>query len=281
MPATPPGTGADLLANNLFASLVGLLNSQLPDINLFDATHDVPWDAASDVFKPVQKVDVTQVVADFNALMAAFKGPLAEEYEKGRITGAEYAKTYIALTQSGMQAAVQVALGKDLAFWQAAKTQAEAITAKNQNELMRHNIMLARAQYALTKLKLSSEDSAFGVSELNRTDVIPNQVQLTITQKMMVSEQANAASAQTRELRISDGQTVAGLMAKQKDLYAQQKQSYIDDTKIKAGKIFADLWITEKTITEPTTGPTNATSAEIDKVLESLQAIAGAIPVAP
>lgn len=276
MPTVPPGTGSELLANNLFNSLVGELNASMPDIDLFDDQHEVPWDANSDVFKPVTKVDIAEVVAEFNALMLAFKGPLQEEYDKNRITGTEYSKTYIALSQSAMAAAVQVALGKDQAFWMAAKTQADAITAANQNELMRLNAMLARAQYALTKLKLASEDSAFGVSELNRTSVIPGQVALTTEQKTMVVEQANAAAAQTRDLRVSDGQAVTGLMAKQKDLYAQQKLSYIDDIKIKSGKIFSDLWVTQKTIDEATAAPSNGDLTAIGAVLGSLKTIAGA-----
>lgn len=259
MPTT--GVGSEILANRLFIDLVGAVNAQLPEINLFDATHTIPWDANSDVFKPVEKLDIADLVNHFNALMGGFKTHLESEYEKGRITGAEYSKTYIALTQMAMQSAVQFALGKDQAFWMAAKTQADAITAQNQNEIARLEAMLRRASYALTKLKLASEDSGFGVSEIQRTDALPNQVLLTKEQVKMVHEQMEAQRAQTLDYRSDtevrqsgswpDGSPwLQGNLGIQKALYNQQIKSYQKDTELKASKVFTDLWMTAKTIEE-------------------------------
>lgn len=61
----------------------------------------------------------TSGTGTFDALMKGFKSHLMQEYEAGRITGAEYTKAYIALTQSAMQSAVQYLLGKDAAYWAA------------------------------------------------------------------------------------------------------------------------------------------------------------------
>lgn len=244
------GVGSEILANRIFKDLVGDANSQLPEIDLFDDTHSIPWDANSDIFKPVEKLEIAELVSHFNALMVGFKDHLEGEYDRGRITGAEYSKTYIALTQMAMQSAVQFSLGKDQAFWMAAKTQADAITAQNQNELMRLQAMLSRAQYAATKLGLSAADSQFGVSELQRTEVLPKQVLLTEQQTKMVTEQMEAQRAQTSDVRSDNVTPVTGLSGMQKRLYSQQIDSYKKDVELKASKVFVDLWMTAKTIDE-------------------------------
>jgi hypothetical protein len=49
MPTPPAGTSSELLADRLFKALVGTLNADLPNINLFDETHSIPWDEDSDI----------------------------------------------------------------------------------------------------------------------------------------------------------------------------------------------------------------------------------------
>jgi hypothetical protein len=233
-----------MLANFLFEQLVGVDNAALPTANLTDSKYEVPWDENSEVFKPVEKVTIDELVAEFHALMGGVGVQITKEYEAGRITGAKYADVYLALMQSALQAAVQFALGKDQAFWMAAKTQADAITAQMQNELAKIQAVLGRANYALTKLKLATEDSQFGQSEYQRTDILP-------MQKAMVEEQANSQRAQTSDKRL-DTTDVSGVLGVQKLLYNQQITSYQDDTKIKATRVFSDLWTTMKTVDDAT-----------------------------
>lgn len=291
----PHGTSSELLAERLFKALVGDLNATLPDINLFDDTHTIPWDSDSDVFKPVEKLNIEDLVRYFNALMGGFDTHLEREFDKNRITGAEYSKAYVALTQTAMASAVQYALGKDQAFWLAAKTQADAISAHNQNEVIKLEAMLRRATYALTKLKLATEDSGFGVSELQRTEVLPKQVILTEEQTQMVHEQMEAQRAQTlneREdgiTRITDAdpsKPLQGLLGIQKALYTQQITSYQEDVKVKATKVFTDLWTVSKTIDDNTTVPKHAYvnpadgTGPLNEVLTELRKSTGA-PAVP
>lgn len=49
----------------------------------------------------------------FDVLMQTLKLHLDREFERNRITGAEYAKAYIALTQTALQVAMQYALQKE------------------------------------------------------------------------------------------------------------------------------------------------------------------------
>jgi hypothetical protein len=261
MPSPAVNNGSEIQANALFEALVGAANAELPEIDLFDATHSVPWDEHSDVLARVEKLDVQNLISSFDAIMAGVGTQLKQEHDAGRITGAKYADVFLALVQGSLQSAVQFELGKDQAFWMAAKTQADAITSQNQNENIRLQAMLQRANYALTKLKLASEDSAFGSSEYQRE-------YLLVAQKGMVDEQKEAQRAQTANNR-SDGNAVTGLLGKQMELYDQQKKSYIEDIKIKASKIFADLWVTQKTMAD------GAESIEPDKYFEAKSSTGG------
>lgn len=329
MPVTE--VGSEAVANRLFEALVGPVNANLPDVNLFDLSHTIPWDQNSEVFKPVEKVTVEQLTEYFNQILEAFKGPLEEQYVKSRITGADYAKTYVALSQTAMQSAVQFALGKDQAFWLAAKTQADALTAQNQNELVRIQAMTSRVNFALTKLQLASEDSKYGTSELQRLEVLPAQVSLVQEQTKLAVEQTEASRAQTHDQRLSDGLSVSGVLGGQKlltqeqrtlvheqmegqraqtldsradgaerghnvanpdgsteqrlqgllgvqnFLYRQQIHSYREDVKAKAAKIFADLWITQKTIDEGVQPsdyfrpPTTGNSTPLDGIFKAVR----------
>lgn len=287
----PAGWSSELLANRMFEELVGVDNANLPIVDLFDTAHSIPWDENSAIFQPVDKVSINELADNFHVLMEAFNKPLQDEHRKNRITGAEYSKTYIALTQAAMASAVQFTLGKDQAFWLAAKTQAEAITAQNQNELIRIQAMLARAQFAQTKLQLAIGDSQFGNTEFDRSDLKPQQLLLAIEQTKMTTEQMEAQRAQTADTRASDSQIVTGLVGKQKELYDQQKISYQEDIKIKAARVFSDLWTVMKTSDEgiqPSVyfgakdpdDPLN-TAPALDGVFKNLRLIAGADDFTP
>lgn len=253
--SVPTNIQGEVQANALFSALVGSGNVTLPTVDLFDEAHSVPWDDQSEVLQPPKQLTTDMLVSTFETVNTATAKLLKAEFDAGRITGAKYADLYMAMLQSSMQTALQFVLNKDMSFFSAAKMQADAIAANNQNETMRLQAMLGRANYALTKMKLATEDSAFGVSEYQRETLLPAQLAL-------VNEQKEAQRAQTLGTR-SDGTTpVAGLLGKQVALYEQQKQSYIEDIKIKASKIFADLWTIQKTVTGDILNPPDAASTK-------------------
>ena len=278
---------SEVLADWLFSSLVGAGNATLPEVNFSDSKFTIPWDANNPIFAAVSKPTSAELLAQFNALMDGIDTHITKEYTAGRITGAKYADVYLAMIQTALASAVQFVLGKDQAFWMAAKTQAEAITAATQNETAKIDAMYRRANYALTKLKLATEDSQFGQGEYQRINILP-------VQKMMVQEQAESQRAQTLDTRsdevdnsrgVSDGQggviagKLQGVLGTQKALYEQQVKSYQDDTQLKATRVFADLWTTTKTLDEETprlewvTGE-NTTEQALTKILQSARALA-------
>lgn len=215
----------------------------------------------------------------FDAIMEAFKAHLMEEFDCGRITGAEYTKAYIALTQAAITNAVQFLISRDTAYWQAVGTQVGALAqsinfAKEKVDLLialnrfkieiakaRIELVIAQAQahknkaeYALTVEKLATEDAQFAY----------------------VKENQEAVRGQTSDKR-TDGSTVVGVLGKQKELYSQQIESYKRNDEQKMAKIYADVWMTQKTIDEGLAAPTTFQNAATNTILESARKKVGLI----
>lgn len=269
--------GGNINANLLMLSLMEGENIPIPSINFNDPAFQLPSDVNSDLYKSVTRLtnkDLTTGVVDgngtFDALMTGFKVHLKQEYEANRISGAEYTKAFIALTGNAMAGAVQFLLGRDGAFWQAATAQAQAISARVQLETAKVQyaaVLLealnSRANYALTKLKLATEDVTFASGEFQLNQILPQQ-------RLLLIEQTESARAQTANTR-TDGALIVGVLGKQKDLYEQQITSYKRDAEVKAAKMFADAWTVQKTIDEGLLPPAGFTNASLDPILTTIK----------
>ena len=106
-----------------------------------------------------------------------------------------------------------------------------------------------------------SLDADIQTKQFNIDFVLPVQLDL-------VKEQREAERSKTLNTR-TDGQTITGSVGKQKDLYTQQIDSFIKDAKFKTAKMYLDGWITQKTLDEGLTAPTELTNATINSVLSS------------
>lgn len=266
-------------ANALLIELTAGVNFSVPVIDLDSSDFKVPL--SSDLYAPVTKIKLsdltTRVVkgdGTFDGLMESMSAHLKAEFEKGRITGADYTKAYIALTEASLQSGLSLLLGKEQSFWQAQTAQIQALTARVQLETAKMQLAAARmeamtqqANFGLTKAKIANEDLAHVSAQYTITNLLPQQLKL-------LTEQTEVQRAQTMNTR-TDGATVVGVMGKQKDLYSQQVTSYQRDAEMKIGKLFSDAWITQKTIDEGTLAPANFTNANIDAVLTSLRSKGG------
>ena len=271
--------GGETIANTLLSSLLEGEDITLPDLNLDDPLYTIPGNTDSAMYQPVSRVtneELTQKTIEgngtFDVIMGGFRAQLAEEYAKGRISGAEYTKAFIALSESAMSNAVQFLISREQGFWQAATAQAQAVTArvnlataKMQYAAVRLEAMSQRAQYGLTKLKLATEDAQYGQIKFQVENLLPLQqagqekqnnildyqlITQLPAQTALLDEQRESARAQTLNTR-SDGVTpVTGVLGKQKDLYSQQITSYQRDIEVKAAKVFTDMWTVNKTIDE-------------------------------
>ena len=308
------GCGADTEANALITSLTADEDFEIPAVDFTKPEFQFPFDPAGPLYvavPPVKLEDLTTKTVDgsgvFDALMTSFGAHLRNEYEKGRIAGADYTKTYIALSESAMSQAVAFLLGKDQAFWQAQQAQLGALTARVQLEtakIQAASVQLEalnqKANFALTKMKVATEEVGYCSAKYNLEVMLPQQLALLVKQEagqqtvndtaiynlgtmlpqqllnlqgqqVLIKEQMEAQRGQTLDLR-SDGATVTGVMGQQKALYAQQITSYNRDAEVKAAKLFTDAWITQKTMDEGLLPPDGFTNASIDTILTALKA---------
>lgn len=297
--------GAEDEANDLLTKLLFGEDVTLPPIDYNDDIFEIPADVLEAIKKGVHLVsndDLTTTKIDgsgtFDIMMRAHKAHLQIEYEKNRITGAEYTKAYTTLTDSAMSAAVNFLLQKDQAFWQAQTAQLQALTArmafeatKMQLATAKFQALTAKADYGLTKMKISNESLAYCTGQFNLEQILPLQKaqlekqnllvdkqvetatyqleQMLPAQKNMILEQIESQRAQTADDR-TDGTTIVGLLGKQKDLYNQQIISYQRDAEVKATKLFTDAWITMKTIDEGLLPPDSFENNQLDVILSKI-----------
>lgn len=269
--------GADTEGLGILADIKATLSVSVPYVTVTGELFQVPAVSGSEMYQVVQEpsnADMTSGAVDgtgtFDVLMASINAHLKDQFDRGRITGAEYTKAYIALTQSALSTAAQFALTKQQAFWQAQQAQVATITGKLQLETARvehakvqYDAETAAANYALVTLKLSNESQQFCVYKFQLETLLPAQAAL-------LEEQTEVQRAQTLDTR-TDTATVVGLIGKQKALYTQQVTSYERDAQTKAAKLFTDAWITQKTIDEGLTAPTGFTNASVDEVLTAIK----------
>jgi hypothetical protein len=235
----------------------------------------------------------------FDKIMASVSAHLSKEFEKGRISGAEYTKAYVELTQAALATASQYTLAKETAFWQAQNAQIAAITGrvgleseKAKNAIVRVQAEGAKAEYALTKMKLATESAQYGIANFNLNQMLPSQKTMveaqaagavvdtavkTYTkdnilpaQRTLLIEQANVQLAQTFNTR-SDGALVSGVMGEQRLLYGSQRDAYKKDGDIKVAKLLGDQWSVQKTVDDALAAPTNFQNAMIDVVLDKVR----------
>lgn len=278
------GSGADELANEVFdAMLEGVDLVTIPDVDLSGVNFQLP--PAGTLDDPIVKLanaDLTTSAIDgtgtFDVLMKALRVHLQKEFEGNRITGDQYAKVYLGLTEGAMAQAVQFLIQRDSAYWGAITAQQQALAAQAAVILARVQLETAKvqlaavhveaqknqAEFALTKLKLATEDKAYGAAAFSLQYLLP-------AQEKLLKEQTETARAQTMDTR-TDGLTqVTGSVGKQKALYAQQITSYERDSEVKAAKIFIDAWTVMKTIDEGLLPPTGFNNAALDDILNTLK----------
>lgn len=256
--------GAELEANSLMTALLGNENFDLPDIDMSGTDWDLPGGINNPALGELPRLtndDLTtkQVDGDgtFDYLMSSVKAHLMVEFKNNRITGAEYVKAYIALTEAAMSNATQYLIQRDGAFWQAATAQMNLLTARAQLAIakaqfvnQKFDALTAKANYVLTKLKLSTESVGYCTAQYNLSTMLPQQyvllteqiagakeqTKLTTGQIKLTGEQMESQRSQTTDTR-SDGLPVTGLTGKQKALLLEQTNGQVENTKLTTGQI--------------------------------------------
>lgn len=271
MPVTVP---AKTLAQELKTELGP--NFAVPPVDFTNSEYQLPPELGNPLHGTIARKtldDLTSGVVEgtgaFDRIMGSLKAHLADQYERGLISGDQYTKAYIEMTNMALNAAMQFITGVEQAYWQNALVQQQAqraqvevvtsrvtmATAKTQHALAVVQAELAEAQYVQTMIAISNEDAKYLLAHM---------------QIDLVAEQLEAARAQTLDTR-TNGATVTGVVGKQKDLYTQQIDSYQKDAAYKVGKMYLDSWLTQKTIDEGLAPPTELSNTNVGTVMSKLR----------
>ena len=203
------------LSNELMTELTGDVELTFPEVDVSDAAFNFPeglLTALKSSPTPPGNAQLTTGTAGgtgtFDILMSGVAAQLLGEYKAGRITGAEYTKTFAALTQSAMQSAVQFLASRDQSYWQSVAAQVQALTARMQLETARVQLVLAeyearsaKINYAIGKIKLAGEAQAYETAKV-QTALIKAQVAQVEAQTAQAVAQTAQAVAQTAQLEV-------------------------------------------------------------------------------
>lgn len=274
------GCGADTEANSLMSTLTTEVTFDIPDININDPKYNVPITGSSAIYGPIAKITIDKLTTGavggtgaFDKIMASMVAHLKVEFDKGRITGAEYTKAYIAMVESALAQGAQFLLNQETAYWAAQTAQIGAFTALINAETAKMQFVntqftayQTKAEYAIAKITLATRSQEYCISKYNLENILPTQRDLLLAQTNVAQEQREAQRAQTADTR-SDGATVTGVLGKQKDLYNQQITSYRRDAETKGIRFWVDAWIAMKTVDEGILPPANFQNTSLDALL--------------
>lgn len=342
---------SDELAKEMLANIIGEKSFDIDDIEWDESKITVPDDLMADWQTKVDPVTIDELTSRkvrgtgiFDAIMEAVRVHLKEEYDSNRIIGSEYATTYTRLTEAALANAVQFCLQKNQAYFQGILAQAQAITAGIQAQIsaLTAKVQLAKvkaealgvaAEYALTTMKLSTEDAQHalvckqqavanaqisltqaqsGLTDAQRLlaeyqaryanpdavdnknvdfllkkqqlETAENQALLTQYQAMANNPKPTAANAGTNvdylikqsqneqlQKNIDHIDNQMQVEDAQKDLYTQQKISFIRKSERDVADLFSNAYLAMKSVDEGLAIPKAFSGASINEVLQNLK----------
>lgn len=200
----------DIDANDLMEKLTTDVSFSFPEIDLDDDIFKLPGGVEGPIYQPVPRLTSTDLTTRvfggdgvFDALMESVYAHLSTEYEKGRITGAEYTRAYIEMTSSAMGNAVAFLLGKDQSYWQAQLSQVQAITARVDLEATKVRLAAVqleayttKANYALSKVNLARGRVDYCAGKFNLDIMLPLSQETAELQITSVNKQIEMTDAQ-------------------------------------------------------------------------------------
>lgn len=212
-----PNTTADNMANDLFTALTSDASFTLPTLDLTSSDFDLPTTVYTSNTRLTETDLTSRTVGGsglFDGLMASIAAQLNSEFEAGRITAKEYSTSYVALSQSAMNSAVQYLLQKDQQYWQAEliKQQAKAaelavVQGKLQIEISKAQAVQARmaasstaAEYSLNKMRLATEEAAIDLSVAQKTQVDLQVSSVMPAEVSRINKQVDVDTAQIARL---------------------------------------------------------------------------------
>lgn len=235
--------------------------------------------------------NVEDSIPSYNRIMNAFRATLADEADKDRIDKNQYATILQAVMSTAMQLAVEYELNrytnKYTSISAAIKAKADVATAKTQAAIAKmqlaqaqSNAHTARAQFASTVMDLGIKDSSYGSNQQN-IKVAQQNIKVAEKQIDQMNQEISASIASvSRDDRVADkqielmGQNITSSKASviRDDKIADQQ---IESSKLRdvrdLGKVYSDVYLTQKGVDEGTATPSSLTSPNIDEVMTKLR----------
>ena len=280
------------ISQEILSILTSKLDFTIPKVDYKDLDVSFPDELIKELSKTPEmpkpdnlaSSNVEDNIPSYNRIMNAFRATLADEADKDRIDKNQYATILQAVMSTAMQLAVEYELNrytnKYTSISAAIKAKADVATAKTQAAIAKmqlaqaqSNAHTARAQFASTVMDLGIKDSSYG----------SNQQNIKVAQKQIdqMNQNINASvSSVSRDDRVADkqielmGQNIASSKASvtRDDKIADQQ---IESSKLRdvrdLGKVYSDVYLTQKGVDEGTATPTSLTSPNIDEVMTKLR----------
>lgn len=244
----------------------------------------VPPDVTSD---PLVITDLTLKTLDgtgvLDQMLATMRVHLAEQFDKERIQGTEYAEVYLGAFQSTLAAAIQFLLarrklGLDLKLQEAqiSLTTAQEDQIRAEMQKIPYEIQALQKQLELADKQIAQADKQLELTEA--------QIQVQLKQLDLMAEQLEQAKAQTayyEQRTITEkAQTSAGVAATgsvigtQIALMNKQADGYDRNAEQQAAQILANTWNVRRQTDEDTQANTTnkLDDASVGAVISKLAA---------
>ena len=226
----------------------------------------VPPDVTSD---PLVITDLTLKTLDgtgvLDQMLATMRVHLAEQFDKERIQGTEYAEVYLGAFQSTLAAAIQFLLarrklGLDLKLQEAqiSLTTAQEDQIRAEMQKIPYEIQALQKQLELADKQIAQADKQLELTEA--------QIQVQLKQLDLMAEQLEQAKAQTayyeQRTFTEKAQTSAGVAATgsvigtQVALMNKQADGYDRNAEQQAAQILANTWNVRRQTDEDTSANT-------------------------
>lgn len=224
--------------------------------------------------------DVEDNIPSYNRIMNAFRATLADEADKDRIDKNQYASILQAVMSTAMQLAVEYELNrytnKYTSISAAIKAKADVATAKTQAAIAKmqlaqaqSNAHTARAQFASTVMDLGIKDSSYGSNQQN-IKVAQQNIKVAEKQIDQMNQNIQVAQKQIDQMNQEISASIASVSRDDRIADQQIESSKLRDVR-DLGKVYSDVYLTQKGVDEGTATPSSLTSTNIDEVMTKLR----------
>ena len=224
--------------------------------------------------------DVEDNIPSYNRIMNAFRATLADEADKDRIDKNQYASILQAVMSTAMQLAVEYELNrytnKYTSISAAIKAKADVATAKTQAAIAKmqlaqaqSNAHTARAQFASTVMDLGIKDSSYGSNQQN-IKVAQQNIKVAEKQIDQMNQNIQVAQKQIDQMTQEISASIASVSRDDRIADQQIESSKLRDVR-DLGKVYSDVYLTQKGVDEGTATPSSLTSTNIDEVMTKLR----------